>query len=316
MKFGANYENSQLQPVAQSGTENLDNQPLTAHGGCHLSASISITPTFKLKVLWTAQITLTPVIKLGGDVIAPSPDSYHGQATNCKCGGDQPKAFVGLNLDLKASVGAEILFVNDAKYSQDFFNYNKVLGTQCWPMPATIGAICKKDGGCSTSTCVGKSVDLAAKECAAWIDLFDATQGTSWTKSCSNTRLDPCSCTSARPDYDFIEVICEGGHVTYLYLEQNGLSGTIPASIVDFTKLEDLRLAKNRLTGKVPTLPSSVMTNPDQDVCILTDCYDQTTGQKMSDSCTEPDCNHFACPLPSWSDKCNFGNWNCLRNCR
>jgi hypothetical protein len=54
--------------------------------------------------------------------------------------------------------------------------------------------------------------------------------------------------------------------------------------------LTDLELNSNKLTGIVPPLPFAQYS----DGCYL----------DSPDYCTEPECNHFKCPLPPNSDKC------------
>ena len=47
---------------------------------------------------------------------------------------------------------------------------------------------------CVTTVCVGASAGLAPADCAAWVDIYDATKGSQWA-GCSGNRLDPCGCT-------------------------------------------------------------------------------------------------------------------------
>ena len=41
-----------------------------------------------------------------------------------------------------------------------------------------------------------KSLDSA--DCAAWVDIYDATKGSQWA-GCKANRLDPCGCTAKDP---------------------------------------------------------------------------------------------------------------------
>ena len=52
---------------------------------------------------------------------------------------------------------------------------------------------------CVTTVCVGASAGLAPADCAAWVDIYDATKGSQWA-GCSGNRLDPCGCTAKDPD--------------------------------------------------------------------------------------------------------------------
>jgi hypothetical protein len=95
--------------------------------------------------------------------------------------------------------------------------------------------------------CMGESADLAALECAAWQDLYDATDGPKWSH-CSDARSDPCSCSYG----DNGQVDCTGGHITTLHLLENNLRGTIPSSLAKLSQMTYLGLDSNRLTGLVP----------------------------------------------------------------
>jgi hypothetical protein len=140
------------------------------------------------------------------------------------------------------------------------------------------------------SACNGSSTNLPATECAAWIQLFDATGGSGWklndhtTKCCRGNRRDPCGChccQNVKPGKTcWQNVTCSGGHITQVLLSNMPLSGTIPASvagmaqltaldldnnrglhgsipssIANMAQLRSLSLSKNALTGHVPDLP-------------------------------------------------------------
>jgi hypothetical protein len=144
------------------------------------------------------------------------------------------------------------------------------------------------------SVCTGVSAGLAAGECAAWQELYDATNGPKWSE-CSDARSDPCSCSTSGPGGDYAEVRCTGGHIIYMQLVENNLRGTIPSSLAKLSKMTALALAYNRLTGLVPSLPFAQYTG--NVGCRL----DSPSGQY---ACTEPNCNHFKCPLPAGSKQC------------
>jgi Leucine-rich repeat (LRR) protein len=148
---------------------------------------------------------------------------------------------------------------------------------------------------CGACTCYGKSADLPAVECAAWQDLYDATNGPKWG-SCSDLRSDPCSCSYSSGGYG---VGCTGGYVTSINLAgENNLRGIIPSSLAKLSKMNTLILSSNHLTGLVPSLPFAQY-NTDSGRCVLDDASD----------CTEPNCNHFKCPLPAGSEQCKwYGN--------
>jgi hypothetical protein len=102
--------------------------------------------------------------------------------------------------------------------------------------------------------CVGKSVGLPPKECLAWQDFFDKTNGPNWANWGSDGRNDPCSVKSkignpckggppssmalrlkdqARSSTDVpwqepdAGVCCENGHITQLAFGINGLQGEV-----------------------------------------------------------------------------------------
>jgi hypothetical protein len=75
------------------------------------------------------------------------------------------------------------------------------------------------------------------------------------------------------------------------------LKGTIPSSLRSLTKLTSIYLAENSLTGLVPSLPFKQYYNNSNNNCYLDDAVD----------CTEPNCNHFKCPLPAGSEQCKDG---------
>ena len=93
--------------------------------------------------------------------------------------------------------------------------------------------------------CSGSSTGLNATDCAAWVDLFDATDGPKWA-NCASLKFDPCGCTV----YDSVR--CSGGRITYLNLVLNRLVGSIPASIAELEMLTLIDLSENALTGTIP----------------------------------------------------------------
>jgi hypothetical protein len=80
--------------------------------------------------------------------------------------------------------------------------------------------------------------------------------------------------------------------LSVIALSTNNLDGSIPTEIVMLTGLGDLELNFNKLGGVVPSLPFAKI-----GYCSL----DYPPG------CTEPNCNHFKCPLPAGSDQCKAG---------
>ena len=84
-------------------------------------------------------------------------------------------------------------------------------------------------------------------ECDALVNLFNNTQGASWTNKTNwLANNGPCS---------WYGITCTAGHVTSLILNGNGLFGTIPALP---SYLQDLQLSGNFLSGNIPSLPNSL----------------------------------------------------------
>ena len=79
--------------------------------------------------------------------------------------------------------------------------------------------------------------------------------------------------------------------LTAVVLDENNLEGTIPSSLASLTRLTYLSLQYNTLTGLVPPLPFKQ--------------YSDWCGLDVPEGCTEPNCNHFKCPLPAGSKQCD-----------
>ncbi|MGK2857163.1 MAG: leucine-rich repeat domain-containing protein [Thermoanaerobaculia bacterium] len=80
----------------------------------------------------------------------------------------------------------------------------------------------------------------------ALVAIYNATGGPSWTNRSGWLGAAGTECTWAG-------VFCEGGRVVNLYLQENGLSGTIPPETGNLTALRDLFLSANtNLSGALP----------------------------------------------------------------
>jgi hypothetical protein len=113
-------------------------------------------------------------------------------------------------------------------------------------------------------------------------------------------------------------VTCADGDITILSLFENNLKGTIPSSLASLTELTDLALNGNNLKG---TIPSSLASLTELTFLVLGDNaltglvpplpfkqYGDECGLDYPGLCTEPNCNHFKCPLPAGSEQCNYGS--------
>ena len=79
---------------------------------------------------------------------------------------------------------------------------------------------------------------------AALVALYEATDGPNWVNS-ENWLTDA-------PLRDWHGVTKSGGRVSYLDLDQNGLTGSIPAQLGTLTHLVGLNLGDNALSGPIP----------------------------------------------------------------
>ncbi|WP_162388943.1 leucine-rich repeat domain-containing protein [Spirosoma endbachense] len=88
------------------------------------------------------------------------------------------------------------------------------------------------------------------------VDLYNNNNGSNWTnKTRWLTSCDPCTGNGGFPWYG---VGCLAGRVNRLDLQNNGLSGSIPASLSALTNLQELNLSANQLSGNIPTSLSAL----------------------------------------------------------
>jgi hypothetical protein len=87
--------------------------------------------------------------------------------------------------------------------------------------------------------------EIPTVECEALIALYDSTDGENWSDNTGwNVTIAPCS---------WYQIRCDGGHVTKLDLNENQLSGSIPAELGNLSRLEFLNLGYNQLSGSIPS---------------------------------------------------------------
>ena len=85
---------------------------------------------------------------------------------------------------------------------------------------------------------------LDRDQCDALMALFNDTSGNSWNEKAGwGTPTDPCG---------WYGVSCAGSHVVELELDDNNLSGALPAEIGHLVGLIELHLQKNSLVGSIP----------------------------------------------------------------
>lgn len=92
-------------------------------------------------------------------------------------------------------------------------------------------------------TCAEVS-ELPPTECAALVALYEATGGAQWNAGdgwlSTNT---PCN---------WHGISCADGHVTAIRLDDNGLTGQLPATLAALSELRTLSLSHNALNGGLP----------------------------------------------------------------
>lgn len=81
------------------------------------------------------------------------------------------------------------------------------------------------------------------------IDLYNGTNGSSWTTKTNWLTGDPCANA-----WHGIGCDATGTHVRWVRLDDNNLVGTLPASLTALTDLIYVNVAKNQLVGSIPSL--------------------------------------------------------------
>lgn len=92
---------------------------------------------------------------------------------------------------------------------------------------------------------------ITASEYNALMDLYQSTNGANWTNKTGWSTANPAVVQSVQGWYG-VQVDAQG-HVTYLNLGANNLSGTLPNSIGDLSSLTQLYLSNNALSGAIPS---------------------------------------------------------------
>ncbi len=87
--------------------------------------------------------------------------------------------------------------------------------------------------------------EISTEECEALVDFYQSTAGPQWVNNAGWLQTNtPCS---------WYGIYCSGSHVASISLTENGLSGSIPASIGNLRELRTLMLWRNQLTGEIPS---------------------------------------------------------------
>ncbi|MCB9556290.1 MAG: leucine-rich repeat domain-containing protein [Deltaproteobacteria bacterium] len=105
-------------------------------------------------------------------------------------------------------------------------------------------------GSCAIACLCSQQAQIPASECEALRAFYYATGGDNWTnRSGWNSSPTPCS---------WHGIVCAIGHVDWIDLTNNNLSGSLPDQLAALTKMSDLVLPQNRLTGGIPSALASL----------------------------------------------------------
>ena len=106
-------------------------------------------------------------------------------------------------------------------------------------------------------TCVGASIGLDTRDCAAWMDFYDALDGpnwpAAWSDGCAGLREDPCGCDGTWQKWIVCSTFRDFARITEVYLLGAYLSGAIPDTFTQMTALRSLSLVDTRITGVLPS---------------------------------------------------------------
>jgi len=98
---------------------------------------------------------------------------------------------------------------------------------------------------------------IPAAERAALLDLYSSTDGSgSWIYNLNWNGPPGSECGSDSGAPAWFGITCDSAntHVVSIYLPQNNLSGSLPASLGALTSLQTLNVSTNALTGPIPSL--------------------------------------------------------------
>nr|WP_299384833.1 immunoglobulin domain-containing protein [Allomuricauda sp.] len=90
---------------------------------------------------------------------------------------------------------------------------------------------------------------VSATEKQALLDLYNSTNGASWTNTVANNQ----PWDTNIPVCDWYGVTVSNGDVIRVQIPSNNVVGTIPQSISDLTNLQTLHLYSNSVSGTIPT---------------------------------------------------------------
>uniref|UniRef100_A0A7S4NRK8 Leucine-rich repeat-containing N-terminal plant-type domain-containing protein n=1 Tax=Paramoeba aestuarina TaxID=180227 RepID=A0A7S4NRK8_9EUKA len=143
------------------------------------------------------------------------------------------------------------------------------------------------------------------REMNSLIEFYHSTKGESWFKSDNWLDGPPCGDDALESSNKggWYSLSCAGGRVVAINMPNNNMSGTLPSSLGDFTKLLSLVVSNNQIGGEIPSelFHSSILS--------LYLNNNSFTGTLNDDICSFPlynlSFNRFSCPLPTCCTACS-----------
>jgi Leucine-rich repeat (LRR) protein len=109
----------------------------------------------------------------------------------------------------------------------------------------------------ATTQLNGVRYQIPANQYSALVDLYNQTSGGNWKTNSGWLNADVGSWFGVEisdVEYDNKGNVTSPGNVTAIRLNQNGLAGTLPNTLSNFTELQGLALGENQLTGGIPSV--------------------------------------------------------------
>jgi len=95
------------------------------------------------------------------------------------------------------------------------------------------------------------SNEIGGMECSVLLDIYNSTNGDSWTNRTGWDNFDP-TCA------DLHGITCNGGTVTEIALNNNNLIGSIPVDIGYLSRVTSFDISNNQVFGDIPVSLSSL----------------------------------------------------------
>jgi Leucine-rich repeat (LRR) protein len=160
-------------------------------------------------------------------------DGYYEVGISDTPGG--PYSFAQVNRT--ADKWASSLQIGDLTQGETYYFVVRTVTLPLWINPSTLTSDLSNEVSASPN-----ALGVPQIEYEALVALYNSTDGDNWT---DNTNW----LTGTAP---WFGVNTENGHVVELWLDNNQLSGPIPAELGDLANLRVLQLSDNQLTGDIP----------------------------------------------------------------